>query len=550
MNFKKCLLFVLTLTVLCIALSACKEDEETDAPGNEDYTGSITPDSGDTEPDTPDDEPFDEGNESDIVEISTAEDLKKIKPKGTYILMSNIDLGGAEWTPVGSAAHPFSGTLKSKDGENHTISNFTIPEKPDTSAGDISLAYSYAYGGFFGYADGAKVLNVTFEDVTVEISLNTEKTFIYAGAVIGYAKNVKFENVNVSGANVSAQSTEQSAYVGGLAGYMLNSTDSEAEVSKCSVNGIQLKAEAINEAVSGGLAGWCVDGNFTDCEVSGSVSSDSKYGKAYAGGFIGYCSSSTISKCVSSASVTAKVTSYDPDQATAGVAYAGGFAALVNAPDSGAKRTEISDSYTTGGTVTATSDRNAVYAGGFAAHSRYGIFTHCYTRSEVKAESTNASVYAAGLIAYLEDLTDAKDPDTKPYPYDTKLKGCLALGSVTVSTGTEAYFIGALAYYTAYPDNSTFEKCSYTKESATITVNGTALKFEKSGSAVTYSAKNKDDKDFSEVDKTASESLQKKFKTDGSRITSGDTGYGNLSQLGWDTDVWEISEGLPVLRKS
>lgn len=546
MNLKKCLLFVLTLTVLCIVLSACKEDEETDDPGNEDYTGSITPDSDDTEPDTPDDEPFDEGNESDIVEISTAEDLKKIKPKGTYILTANIDLGGAEWTPVGSAAHPFSGTLKSKDGENHTISNFKIPEKPETSAGDISLAYNYAYGGFFGYADGATVQNVTFEGVTVNISLNTEKTYIYAGAVIGYAKNVKFENVNVSDATVSAQSTEQSAYVGGLAGYMLKST-----VSNCSVNSDLTANESLAEAVSGGLAGWCVDGNFTDCEVSGSVSSDSKYGKAYAGGFIGYCSASTISKCVSSASVTAKVTSYDPDEGRVGTACAGGFAAIVTAPTmSQSKRTEISYSYTTGGAVTAISNKNAVYAGGFAAQSQYGIYTQCYSRSEVIAESDAQALYAAGLIAYLEDLEDAALTDPKPYPYDTKLKSCLALGSVTVNTGTEAYFIGALAYYTAYPDNTTFEKCSYTKESATITVNGTALKFEKSGSAVTYSAKNKDDKDFSEVDKTASESLQKKFKTDGSRITSGDTGYGNLSQLGWDTDVWEISAGLPVLRKS
>ena len=55
------------------------------------------------------------------------------------VLMDNIDMKDAEWTPIGTADKPFSGNF---DGNGHTISG---------------LNYSGEYAGLFGYADGASI---------------------------------------------------------------------------------------------------------------------------------------------------------------------------------------------------------------------------------------------------------------------------------------------------------------------------------------------------------------------------------------------------------
>ena len=77
---------------------------------------------------------------SAVISIATAEDLAAINSNlsGNYVLTADIDLGGAEWTPIGSfvqlgsegeeaetpdPAYAFTGTF---DGQGHTISNFVI----------------------------------------------------------------------------------------------------------------------------------------------------------------------------------------------------------------------------------------------------------------------------------------------------------------------------------------------------------------------------------------------------------------------------------------
>ena len=62
------------------------------------------------------------------------------------VLMDNIDMKDAEWTPIGTADKPFSGNF---DGNGHTISG---------------LNYSGEYAGLFGYMNNGTISNIKLAD--------------------------------------------------------------------------------------------------------------------------------------------------------------------------------------------------------------------------------------------------------------------------------------------------------------------------------------------------------------------------------------------------
>ena len=62
------------------------------------------------------------------------------------VLMDNIDMKDAEWTPIGTADKPFSGNF---DGNGHTISG---------------LNYSGEYAGLFGYINNGTISNIKLAD--------------------------------------------------------------------------------------------------------------------------------------------------------------------------------------------------------------------------------------------------------------------------------------------------------------------------------------------------------------------------------------------------
>ncbi len=522
MNFKKCLFFVLSLLVICTALSACKNDETDDDPDDDDnYSGSIAPDDTPSKPNEGENDTFDEGDPNETVHISTAEGLKSIKPKGTYILTEDIDLEGAEWTPVGSAAHPFSGTLKSAAGKQFKIKNFRITnEQIQISDGDIQPYHKYAYGGFFGVASGATIENVVFENVTVNVSKNDESLCVYAGAVAGYAKNeTKFSGVTVNGSTVTANSAEHKTYVGGLVGSMNSSSKAE----NCSIDAEAAAGESANDAICGGISGELTESELIRCVSNGSAKASAKYGLSYSGGLIGYCSSGKISKCVAKAEVISKVTSSSPQDGKLGAAYAGGAVAIVTAPPGGKKRAVITESYAEG-KVTAQSADNAVYSGGFAAKSEYGIYTDCYSRSTVNAESENQAVYAAGFIAHFiyTNYSENSEANDSGYSYDTNIKGCLALGEVNIKTGTKAFFLGKLVYSDAEKKDN---KIPFVDKSGyRVTVKVTDLK----DNAADY-----DNKIYDTYLGGNTISLNISFLKD---------------NLGWNDESWEIKNGYPTLK--
>ena len=182
--------------------------------------------------------------------VATREGLAAIADNlaGTYVLNAEIDLGGADWTPIGNVSAPFTGTLR---GNNHAIRNLSCTN---------SLSGS-DYRGLFGCVSNATI-----------------------------------ESVSVSGTVAGKQ------YVGGLVGCITGGT----LISNC----IATVEVAATNSYSGGLIGACAGGSavnrIVDCRADGFVS-----GSGSTGGFIGYVyAPAVISNCVARGDVRSAASYY------------------------------------------------------------------------------------------------------------------------------------------------------------------------------------------------------------------------------------------------
>ena len=92
-------------------------------------------------------------------EINDVAGLKAIAKdlNGHYVLTQNITLSDAEWTPIGTSDHPFTGTL---DGKGFTIKGLTV--------GDGAKDDSNNNKAFFGFTNGATVQNIAFTSAVVK----------------------------------------------------------------------------------------------------------------------------------------------------------------------------------------------------------------------------------------------------------------------------------------------------------------------------------------------------------------------------------------------
>ena len=109
----------------------------------------------------------------------------------TFVLTQDIDLGGKEWTPIGSSSHIFKGTF---DGQGHTVKNLKV-------SGYNSNV------GLFGVTHDGEIKNLTVENAEVSGRLNV-------GVVAGQPYTSKYTNITVKG-HVEVNGM---AYVGAVGG--------------------------------------------------------------------------------------------------------------------------------------------------------------------------------------------------------------------------------------------------------------------------------------------------------------------------------------------
>ena len=202
------------------------------------------------------------------IEISTAEELAAINNalSGMYVLTADIDLGGAEWTPIGAfmpsgegeaqeipdASLAFTGTF---DGNGHTISNFVI-----------SQPESWAVG-LFGCASNASIGNFTVENARVDGAT-------MVAAVVGYAHDTFVFDVTLNNATVTGHPSDLGGE-GMFAGIV--GAGMESDIVDCSATAdiIIPDAQANAGIVGGGLEATRV----VNCTASGSVTAgDNCYG--------------------------------------------------------------------------------------------------------------------------------------------------------------------------------------------------------------------------------------------------------------------------------
>ena len=162
----------------------------------------------------------------------------------TFRLTKDIDLGGKEWTPIGSSNHIFKGTF---DGQNHVIKNLVI-------TGNNSNV------GLFGVTHDGELKNFTVKNAKVSGRLNV-------GVVAGQPYTSKYTDITVNG-HVEVNGM---AYVGGVGG-----KNAYADWSKITVDVDEtsyVKAHSIENGTAyrtyvGGVVGFNGEGghSFTDIE--------------------------------------------------------------------------------------------------------------------------------------------------------------------------------------------------------------------------------------------------------------------------------------------
>ena len=352
--------------------------------------------------------------------IGTADDLKefaklfreggdysKFVVDGAIVLGADIDLGGAEWTPIGAGAVTTGGEITEGsgfsgifDGKGHKIDNFTVTVGASGATG--------AAAGLFGIVNGGTVKNVIIGSKAVYKGESAAMSFI--GGIAGYLINGTVEGCDNYGTlSIKAVTDNIREVVGGIVGqmYTLEGDGNATYVKNCNNYGTVTSTNTVN--TKNGATGLSVGGivGFSD-------------GKNF--NFIQYCNNK---KAISA-------------QAT----RLGGIVASANA------KTKVEDCINEG--VLSDSDveaANSRVAGICSAASTDVFFTRCINKADVTftvaGDSTHG--YAAGILG------QANNPVT--------IESCENYGAITSDMIKSAdKYIGAIL---GNPNNKvvTITKC-------------------------------------------------------------------------------------------
>ena len=219
-----------------------------------------------------------------------AEATPAIAANATITLGGDIDLGGMEWTAIGTEAKNFTGTF---DGNGHSISNLkmTVTEGKEGKA----------FMGLFGYAKNATIKNLTVVNVDINIAcLDIDHSQGHIGAIAGSLEGTStIENVTVKG-DVKVYATQNANGASRVA--VIAGGNSYGDVTMKNVHvvaneGSYLIANNNTGALAGQLQGKSV---FEDC----SSNIDVTVNKFFAGGLIGLAAGDqTFINCKSTGNV-------------------------------------------------------------------------------------------------------------------------------------------------------------------------------------------------------------------------------------------------------
>ena len=210
------------------------------------------------------------------VEIRTVEDLLAISrdPSGSYILMEDLDMTGADWE-----SPAFSGTF---DGNGHAILNVTLTRLSEETVKTYDgnrKEYDTRCAGFFSVLTGAEVKNLRLVNLRGSIS-SDEPCFL--GGMAGYMENSTVSGCEISGC-LELRAHDRMFGIGGAVGY------GGGTVSGCRLEltliCVDTDAETKDEQFLGGVYGGGYI-SVTDCHV-GLDGWISEHGYVHSGGITG-----------------------------------------------------------------------------------------------------------------------------------------------------------------------------------------------------------------------------------------------------------------------
>jgi len=297
--------------------------------------------------------------------IKTIDDLKSIRndPTLTYVLTTDIDLGGIEWKPI-----DFSGVFY---GNDHIIKNFKITN-----------TYSSDKYGLFGKNNGV-IYNLGVEDFEISVKSTSSNNGAHAGGLVG--SNYGTINNSYATGNVTAE-TYKYASAGGLVG------ENEGTISNCYATGnVTSTIFSSLSAKAGGLVG-SNSGTISNSYATGTITSTSSPGIADAGGLVGFnYSLGIISNSYATGNVSATTSSsYDTD--------AGGLV--------GSNYGTISNSYATGNvTAKSSSYHDDSSAGGLVGENYGNTISNSYRYSGQIIKSNKNNMNSEGVAKLMEEIT-------------------------------------------------------------------------------------------------------------------------------------------------
>lgn len=320
------------------------------------------------------------GSESDPFQITTAEALQHLCATPAewslhFVLLEDVDLEGAELTPIGDEATPFTGVF---DGQGHVIRNGFIDQVDNP------------YVGLFGWVgETGAVCGLGVEDVPVSGAVDQGDYSTYVGGLVGRNRGAitdcyttgPVDGREVVGGLVSVNdgtidnchatgAVRGARYIGGLVG-----------MSYGAITGCHAAGPVTGARYVGGLAGANFGGTITDSYATGAVE-----GGLSVGGLAGSCGG-TVSNCYAAGNVV-------------GEDFVGGLL--------GGSSATTTRCYATGAV------RGSWNVGGLIGFSS-GDVSDCYTRGPVDGSSivgglmgacsgTAMNCYSTGLVSGFSDV--------------------------------------------------------------------------------------------------------------------------------------------------
>ena len=177
-----------------------------------------------------------------IYQIWNSEGVKFMTqhPEGSFALLCDIDMKGAELSPIGDAANPFTGTL---NGSNYTIRNFTVKGSRE------------GYLGFVGVNKGT-IRNLYLDGMTVISDGNAQ----YIGALAAVNEGT------IQHCTLTGKLMVDAAAANALCGSMVGS--STGTIKNSAIN-VDLIYQASGAATVAGIAGSAEKGTFEYVETNG-----------------------------------------------------------------------------------------------------------------------------------------------------------------------------------------------------------------------------------------------------------------------------------------